>query len=127
MPLTLDSTAKVEPDPQAWPDVPATTFRLRLYEWAGERQPVAIVGSLAGNPGLDVWQAIEYIWVAVSHLLESRQFTLVEHYGPDAHAIDGVRSRERFEVVTFDTIGVPSWRLIDRVELKALTGETGWL
>lgn len=127
MPLTVDQTVCIEPDRRPHPTVAPTTCRVRVYEWVGRRAPVVIVSELADNPGLSVTNAAEHVWRAVGRLLETSRFTLIEHYGPDSYAAGGNRYQEQFDEVTVDVAGHPSWRSLSRDEVRALTGETGWL
>ena len=125
MPLTVDEVVTIDVGAAGSRSEP-TSCRLRVYEWIAGRASVVIVSELAQNQGLSVTNAAEQIWRAVAQRLDTARFTLIEHYGPDASA-GAMRHHETFDVVTVDPAGHPSWRSISRREVRALTGESGWL
>lgn len=125
MPLTVDEVVTIDVGAAGSHSAP-TTCRLRVYEWIAGRPPVVVVSELTQNQGLSVTNAAEHIWRAVAQRLDTTRFTLIEHYGPDACA-GAMRHHETFDVVTVGVGGHPSWRSISRSEVRALTGEAGWL
>lgn len=79
--------------------------RLRLFAEPGSL-PVAVVTELAENPGASITNAAESIWRALARRLDTSNFALVEHYGPESYA-DGPEG-ETFDLVTVRE-GVPNW------------------
>lgn len=122
MPLTANEIAVIETGVPWLPGIPPTTCRLRLYEREGTR-PVVIVSELASNLGPSITNSAARVWRAIAQRLDTTQFTLIEHSGPES--FERFCEPDHFDVVTLDD-GKPTWRRIAHANVRELIGGPGW-